>query len=345
MNTKNGDNAQNIIRFISESKDNLELMIQQPDAYEDRMKNLYTQYGFEDNYDQIHEFFSRIDDNYSDVLYSKNQGISTESWFNQKIELYNNEQSGFLPGFLKNVENEMKIEAGNSISSDQSTAKLEKFEAKKMVKSLFELIKFSTNLNTISSEKHQHNMSIFLDEELLAIQKAVESKIGNETDVIAKEFITLAMLNSQSQFSNSALQAYSATQVAAVVDSSYSIFKVGYHLATGTIRTSIMTEYLIDRAAARIEALIHVAGKSLGTKMGAKIGKVVGSVLGPTGATLGNYVGAAIGGMVGEKIARMASNGLQKITPILKEKANRIFEKVSNHASSLVNNVIEWIGR
>ena len=333
------------MRFISDSKNDLELMIQQPDTYEDGMKNLYTKHGFEDNYDQIHQFFSRIDDNYSDILSSKNQGISTELWLNQKFEVYNNEQSNFLPEFLENVENEMKVGIESSLSSDQSKKQQEKFEPKNKVKSIFDLIKFSTNLSVISNEKHQNSMSIILDEELVTFQKAIESKIGDETDVLAKEFITLAMLKSQSQFSNSALQAYSAIQVASVVDSSYSIFKVGYHLTIGTIRASDMTEYLIDRAAARIEALIHVAGKSLGTKVGAKLGKVVGSVLGPTGATLGNYVGAAIGGMVGEKIARMASSGLQKVIPVLKEKVNRFFEKASDQASSLVNHVIMWMGR
>lgn len=338
----NDQALQIVSHIVKESKQDLDLMIQKPDTYEHEIRKLYVKHGFEDKYDEVHDFFTRIEENHHTLLHHKSKGMSTSTWLHQQLAVYEEEDSNFLTELLITILQDMDIETQKGTFG--LTSQSGKTGSKSAVRSLFEAITLQTNLQIVSFEQFQKDVPNIVKSEIRAIQEAIKSNLGDPFDVPTKEFITLSMLKVQETSMDETLQSYRASQIASIVDSSYTILKVGYHLANGSVRMSDAMEYIVDRTASRLEALVHSTCKRASEKTGAFVGRIIGSAFGPAGVLLGKFVGTAIGGMIGEKMSNMISSGIHKIAPIVKEKINQGLEMVGGMIDTGVTKIKNFFG-
>lgn len=329
-------------KFIEESKEDLNFIVQNPENYQDGMRKLYSKHEFGDEYEEVHDFFVRVEENHKDLLHNKEKGIPTKSWLQQRLTVYSEEQPTFVHDLLENIEREIFLEVVDTSTSTETEVK--RGTAKSGVYSLMELLKLNTNMTIVDNEDFQTGVSDILNSEVRVIQESIRANIGDSFDIPVKEFITLGLLKVQEKSTDLTLQSLNASQIASMVDSSYTTLKVGYHLANGSMKMSSVTEYLVDRTASRIEALVCSTLKRTGEKTGAVVGRIIGGVLGPTGAVLGGFIGTSIGGMVGEKIGEKISEGIQKMVPIAKEKINQAFGKVSSAIGNGLNKIMSFLG-
>lgn len=290
-------------------------------------------------HDEVNAYFDRVDANYSEIQVYKEKGLSRNKWFEDKLDVYEKDN----PGFATNVTNAIQ-EAHNehlqNLGIDEKPQKVtapfvgvgKRITSKVLDKSFTENSYFDFIQTEVVYEQLEADK-----EPDAAIKRYFEEKIDFPYDNTFKKLGTAAVLRVQEQGKVGILKDKSPTDIAAIVDRTYTTAKVGYKIATGEMQASDATDYLIDRGVARVEAIIHNTAKKVGGHLGGKVGAALGSYFGPIGTTIGATIGKFLGEKAGEFIADKVSTGVKKFASYAKEKLGAVANKVSSTVSSGIN--------
>lgn len=303
--------------------------------------------------DEINSFFDRIDENMKEIKEGKEKSVSTARWFQNKLDDYQviaKDLPQELLGRLTEVNNESIGDLINEpFIREVDTIEYESIGKKIVSSKIIDLVKEDANIGIINNEITFDSLGEIVDTEIKSIKKYFDVEIDSPFDKSIKKVGTVAALKVQKTGNFKPFNDKSPTELAAIVDNTFTVAKVGYKIATGEIRASDATDYLIDRGAARLEAVVNQTCVKYGAMAGAKIGGVVGSVFGPAGTVVGTAIGKTVGAMAGQYVATKIGEGTKKIATKAKEVvgnvANKIGTTISNVGSSIssgIKSVLGW---
>ncbi|QQZ28940.1 hypothetical protein HMY34_09330 [Thiothrix subterranea] len=201
---------------------------------------------------------------------------------------------------------------------------------------LREDIKVNALLNAMALETIQ----VHGDKENTAAAAYFASGLGDATDSNFKKVVVTAVeIAKKKQLLPDALSNVSTVEMAAIVDKGLTGVKVAHKLATGELDPIAAVEYLIDRTAARVKAVVDTTCRTVGNKVGATIGGMIGSIFGPVGTALGTAVGGYVGEQAGQKVADFVNKGVEKVASAAKAVVRSAGKTVSSAASSVWSGV------
>lgn len=296
-------------------------------------------------YNEIYSFFERVDNNYNEIKLYKKTGISADIWLKEKLQGFEKSSPGIIEGVFTSFHKTYFEE--EQLSENNLNVK-NPFDMKIISKKVFNLVKYGTNIDILVTDEALSN-SLKDETETVAkpikiIKEAFDLPMGDTQDNRVKEILTIGTLKVQKKIPFKFIQDLETVQVASIVDTVYTTTKLGYKIMNGKMEIRDAVDYLVDRATARVEAVVHKTCVKYGTKAGAKVGGIVGGIFGPAGVAVGTVVGGAIGSLVGKTVAKSVAGGIQKIASVAKQKLENFGSKVSNATSNLVSSVKNLFG-
>jgi hypothetical protein len=300
----------------------------------------------------ISETIDAIDAAYLDIQAYKKKGLSLDIWLRDGLQ----NAVGHLPqaeqdqvaDAVRTAMNANNHALLNTLSdgaagTNQATDVVAKGFAD-LNKNVFGLelredIKVNALLNAMALETIQ----VHGDKENTAAGAYFASGLGDVTDSNFKKVVVTAVeIAKKKQLLPDALGKMSTVEIAAIVDKGLTGVKVAHKLATGELEPIAAVDYLIDRTAARIKAVVDTTCRKVGNKVGATIGATIGSIFGPVGTALGAAIGGWVGEQAGQKVADFVNKGVEKVASAAKSIVRSAGKAVSSALSSAKAWVSSW---
>lgn len=292
--------------------------------------------------EDINETMDRIEQNVKEIAQHKSMGYAVSKWIEDKIDAlqtqYAKEDSGEIPQLLDAIiseENNHLLKAFLPLLEGQETKTLDsyKFEdlnRKAVSNKLLEAFRQNTALSLISA-----NSAFTYDEDILnPLKDFVESKINDPADVIVKKVAATAAIKAAKLGYIKPLEGVLASAVTSIVDDALTRMKIGFKISNGEINIPDAVDVLIDRTAARVEAVVSHTCRKAGGFVGERVGQVLGSAFGPAGAAAGGIIGRVVGEYVGYEVGNKINAGIEKVSAAAKQICRDIYgtgkEMVSN---------------
>lgn len=286
--------------------------------------------------DEVNAFFNRVDLNYQDIQAYKINGLSRNKWFEDKLEQYDKEN----PGLATEITNSVQEHHNEYLKEVGSEENIKPFNVpftgvgKRIASKIFDkTFTENTYLDIIQTDEIYEAIDT-KNESNVATKRYFEEKLDSSYDQMFKRLGTAVVLRAKETGKINILKDKTPTDIAAIVDRTYTTAKVGYKIANGEMQASDATDYLIDRGVARVEAIIHNTAKKVGGQVGQKVGAALGIYLGPAGTAIGSTIGKFVGEQAGEFVAKKISTGVKKVASYAKEKIGSVANTVASAVSS-----------
>lgn len=325
--------------FLAQKEEQYETFLQKTyeDTYQEAEKGRAV-------YQEVNDYFDRVETNYADILTYKEKGMSRNKWFEDQLAGYEKQS----PGVAAHVVNAMQtshaetlLDLGAEQKQAPITAPFSGVGKRIMAQAFGQTVTESSYVNVLGTASTFEQM-VGATEAEPATKRYFEEKLDSPYDKTFKKVGTAAVIRVKESGKVKFLENKTPTEIAATVDRVYTTAKVGYKIANGDMQASDATDYLIDRTAARVEAGIHMAAKKVGGQLGEKAGAFVGAYFGPAGAAVGGMVGKVVGEMAGEVVAKKVSQGVQKVASVVKDKVGAVANKVGSAISSGLSRLKFW---
>ena len=294
-------------------------------------------------HNEVNDYFERVDSNYKEIIQYKEKGLSRNKWFEEKLAHY--EQ--LSPGSANEITNAIgaahqKHLKNYDVESLQKpvTVPFASVGKRIIMNSLDKSISENTYITMLETEQLFSNTESQNGDP--ATMRYFEETLDVPYDTSFKKLGTATVLRVQESGKVKLLEDKSPTEIAAIVDRTYTTAKVGYKIAKGELKASNATDYLIDRSVARIEAIVHRKAKEYVGKLGMHIGAALGSYFGPIGAAIGGTVGKVIGEKAEKFVAEKVTGGIKKVASYAKEKVDSIVNSIASTVSSVVGKIFSW---
>ncbi|MFK5710163.1 hypothetical protein [Lysinibacillus boronitolerans] len=294
--------------------------------------------------DEVNAYFNRVDSNYLEIQDYKLKGLSRNKWFEEKLEQYEQNHPGFATDITNSIQeahNKQLKDLGVEEDVQQISTPFSGVGKRIVSKVLDKSFTENAYLDFLQTDVIYDTVQADAEPEL-ATKRYFEEKLDSPYDKTFKKLGTAIVLRVQETGKLDILKDKTPTDIAAIVDRSYTTAKVGYKIATGEMQASDATDYLIDRGVARVEAIIHNTSKRVGGQVGQKLGAAVGSYFGPAGAAIGAKIGKLVGEKAGEFVAKKISTGVKKVASYAKEKVGSFVNTAVSVASSAWNTFKSW---
>lgn len=195
-------------------------------------------------------------------------------------------------------------------------------------------LKEELKLNTLLSAIALETVSTDSQQESTIAQAYFDAPLDAETDNDIKKVVAAAVeIAKKKNLLVEELNEASTIEITATVDAGLTSAKVAYKVEQKELEPIDALDYLIDKAAARVIAVVDVTCKTVGGNIGAKVGAVLGGLFNPAAAVLGAKVGRIIGAAAGKKVAEIVNAGVSIVASAAKtavrtvcETANRTWE-------------------
>lgn len=294
-------------------------------------------------YDEVQAYFSRVQQNYDALQAYKQTGKSSAKWFEDqltKLEQNMPQSAALVVNAMQDGHHEQLRAIGVETDDEpftQSYSGVGKRIATQLTRNVIEQ---HTYMNMLQTEEQFEALEV--KGENPAVVRYFNEQLDSPYDQTFKELGTAALIRVQQTDKIDVLKEKSPTELAAIVDRTYTVAKIGVKIATGDMQPSDATDYLMDRAYAQVETIIHHKAKEVGGNVGATVGAAIGAYFGPVGATVGGVVGRFVGEQAGAVVAKTVTTGLKKVVTYAKEKIGAVANKIGSAISSGVRSLFSW---
>jgi ACT domain-containing protein len=188
-------------------------------------------------------------------------------------------------------------------------------------------------LETVSTDDSQQESSI--------AQAYFDAPLDAETDNDVKKVVAAAVeIAKKKNLLAEELNQASTIETTATVDAGMTNAKVAYKVAQKELEPIDALDYLIDKAAARVIAVVDTTCKTVGGSIGASVGAVIGGLFSPAGAALGAKVGRVVGAAAGKKVAEIVNKGVSFVADVAKSAVRTVCEGVQSAGRKIAS----WLG-
>lgn len=290
---------------------------------------------------EVNDYFDRVNSNSLDLQLYKKQGFSRNKWIEDKLELYDKDNPGSaneITNLVQDYHNKYLKVIGveNNIKPlNTSFTGIGKRIASKIFDKIFTE---NTYIDIIQTDEIYKKINT-KNEPVFAIKRYFEEDIDSPYNEMFKKLGTAVVLRAQEKDKVNILKDKTSTDIAAIIDRTYTLAKCSYLIANNKMQPSEAIDGLIDFSTARVEAIIYNTAKKAGGQFGQKVGAALGTYFGPNGTAIGATIGKFIGERAGEFIANKISDGLNKIALYAKEKVGSFINKVGSYVSTSLNRI------
>lgn len=280
---------------------------------------------------KIVETIDAVDKAYRSLQDAKAQGSSREKWIHDQLadsvsKVPAEERESMIQGLATefgkaNGEVSSTLFGENVLEPALPVSNYEfaDLNARTIAKRIHQEIQDATLLGAISVDEG-FNLHINPDhQEVKAAKKFLDSALDSPTDAGFKKVVSGAVDITKRSGKIPTLQGKSPEEVSLIVEQGVTVAKLGYKVANGEFQPTDVTDYLIDKTAARVSTILKLVVSKTGMSYGTLIGASIGSVFSPAGAFVGAGVGAVIGAIAGEKVGKVLATGIKKVAHIAKE--------------------------
>lgn len=283
---------------------------------------------------------------YQDMQRYKNRGLSSSIWLRDNLDqvihvLPQTEQDAVIES-LKSAMTRGNSALLSSLTNNESEANLvdeltsNSFRDLNKIAisdNLKEEIKTNTLLNVLVFDRGESQINSI--DNNAAAQAFFSSPLNDAGDDDFKKVIATAMeIAKRKHLLNADLANISTVQMAAMADSGTSSAKAAYKVATGEVPVIDALDYLIDRAIARVSAVINVACQITV----ASVGALIGGVLGKDGMELGAEVGREVGAVAGAAVGELVTRGMVQVATV----AKTVIRDVIKVGKLVARKVLSW---
>lgn len=298
-------------------------------------------------YEQVNTFFKRMTTNHEAIQTYKQKGYTRNKWMEEKLSYYEQQH----PGVAASIVNTLQKNQADSVQSygiEQEaapyTAAYSGVGKKVAMQLLNDNLTAHTYVEGLKNEQVYHQLETDASSDAATV-RYFEAPLDSSYDELFKQVGTAVLLRLQKTGEMKWLENKTPTEIAAIVDKTYTYAKVCYKIAKGDMQASYATDYLIDRGVALLETLLHEKAGEVGGKMGEKVGGAIGAVFGPVGKAIGATLGKVTGEMAGHLIGEKLIEGVHKITSYAKEKIGAVANRLATAVTSKFNVATSSVGR
>jgi hypothetical protein len=287
---------------------------------------------------------------YQDIQRYKSRGLSLNIWLRDNLnktiqDLPQAEQDSIIEAVKSamnnsNVELFKRLNNGETninVIADLVSSSFTDLNKTAIANNLKEELQLNTLLTVIALE----NISTDSQQEYTAAQAYFDTPLDTETDNDIKKVVAAAVeIAKKKNLLSDELTKASTIQITATVDAGITATKIAYKVAQNELEPITAIDYLMDKAAAGVMAVIDVTCQVVGENVGAVVGDAFGGLVSPELATIGAEIGREIGTMAGKTVADFVNTGVA----IVATAAKSAVRTVCKVAQSAYNTVCSWLG-
>jgi hypothetical protein len=294
---------------------------------------------------------------YSDIQRYKSNGLSLTIWLRDNLnkaiqDLPQTEQDSIIEA-AKTAMNSGNVALFKQLSNGETDinviAELASSSFTDLNKDAIATnLKDELKLNTLLSAIALETVRTDSQQESTIAQAYFDAPLDAETDNDVKKVVAAAVeIAKKNKLLVEELNEASTIQITATVDAGLTSAKVAYKVEQRELEPIDALDYLIDKAAARVMAVVDVTCKTAGGNIGATVGAAIGGLFNPAAAVLGAKVGRVIGAAAGKKVSEIVNVGVSIVASAAKsavrtvcETASRAWEGVKSVGSTFAS----WLG-
>ncbi|MEI6336439.1 MAG: hypothetical protein WCS87_17925 [Methylococcaceae bacterium] len=303
---------------------------------------------------QISATINAISLAYSEIQRYKSNGLSLNIWLRDNLnkaiqDLPQAEQDSIIEA-AKTAMNSGNVELFKQLSNGETDinviAELASTSFTDLNKTaIASNLKEELKLNALLSAIALETVSTDSQQESTIAQAYFDTPLDAETDNDVKKVVAAAVeIAKKKKLLAEELNQASTIETTATVDAGLTSAKVAYKVEQKELEPIDALDYLIDKAAARVIAVVDSTCKTVGGNIGAKVGAALGGLFNPAAVVLGAKVGRVIGVAAGKKVAELVNTGVSVVANAAKtvvrsvcETAERAWEGVKSFGSSVKN--------
>ncbi len=265
---------------------------------------------------------------YRDIQTYKEKGLSLNIWLrdnlNKTIQTLPQAEQDSIIETVKLAMNTGNVELFKQLSNGETNinviANLASHSFTDINKtSIANNLKEELKLNTLLSAIALENISVDNHHQSAVVQRYFDSPLDTKTDRDVKKVVAAAVeIAKKKNLLSDELKDGSTTQIAATIDAGLTTAKVAYKVGQNKLEPIEALDYLIDKTAARVIAVVDTTCKTVAGNVGASIGAAIGGVFSPAGAVLGAKVGRVIGVAGGHQVAQIINGGVRLVASTAK---------------------------
>ncbi len=289
--------------------------------------------------EQISATIDAISLAYSEIQHYKSKGLSLHIWLRDNLNktiqnLPQAEQDSIIEA-AKTAMSSGNVELLKRISNGETDLKV---IAELASHSFIDLnkdaiainLKDELKLNTLLSAIALETVSTESNQESTVAKAYFEAPLDTETDNDVKKVVAAAVeIAKKKKLLTDELNETSTIETTATVDAGMTSAKVAYKVEQKQLEPIDALDYLIDKAAARVIAVVDSTCKTAGGNIGAKVGSVLGGLFNPAAAELGAKVGRVVGAAAGKKVAEIVNKGVNVVASAAKSVVRSVCETAS----------------
>jgi hypothetical protein len=286
---------------------------------------------------------------YSEIQRYKSKGLSLNIWLRDNLnkaiqDLPQTEQDSIIEA-AKTAMNNGNVELFKQLSNGETDinviAELASSSFTDLNKTAIATnLKEELKLNTLLSAIALETVSTDNQQESTIAQAYFDAPLDAETDNDVKKVVAAAVeIAKKKKLLAEELNQASTIETTATVDAGMTFAKVAYKVEQKQLEPIDALDYLIDKAAARVIAVVDTTCKTVGGNIGAKVGAALGGLFNPAAAVLGAKIGRVIGAVAGKKVAEIVNTGVS----IVASAAKSVVRTVCETAGRVYDTVRSWL--
>ncbi len=191
-------------------------------------------------------------------------------------------------------------------------------------------LKDELKLNTLLSAIALETVSTDSQQDSTVAQAYFDAPLDAKTDSDIKKVVAAAVeIAKKKNLLTEELNQASTIATTANVDAGMTTAKVAYKVEQQELEPIDALDYLIDKAAARVMAVVDTTCKTVGGNVGATVGAALGGLFNPAAAVLGAKVGRVIGAAAGKKVGELVNKGVNIVASAAKSAVRTVCETAS----------------
>lgn len=315
--------------------------------------------GSFDAIDSIHEY-------HKDIINAQNQGKSKLTWLRATIENITTIKDIQKIDEITHEVQSALIKSNNQHLSFLLNESVEIFFSqngkKKKTNDQRELlgdIQTNSLLTIVSTgqqfESFSQKLNFSPDKDILSIvTNFFEGELGDADESLITKLVAFGVMVADEEIPIEGIHDLDPTGIAVMVDTGFTLAKVGYKLSQGKISVQRAMEYMYERAISDTGVILGAMWKAKTLTAATTIGGTVGfAMAGPPGSVVGGTIGAVVGKMAGKVVNKGIKDGIKTIHHASKSKVSQIIEKtievakqagqkIKEGAQKMANSSLNW---
>lgn len=287
---------------------------------------------------------------YKDIQRYKSKGLSLNIWLRDNLnkaikDLPQAEQDTIIEaaktamnsGNVKLFKQLSNGETDINVIAELASSSFTDLNKDAIASNLKDELKLNTLLSAIALETVSTDDS---QQESTIAQAYFDTPLDAETDNDVKKVVAAAVeIAKKKNLLAEELNQASTIETTATVDAGMTSAKVAYKVEQKQLEPIDALDYLIDKAAARVMAVVDVTCQTAGGSIGAKVGKVLGGLFSPEAAKFGAKIGRVVGEVAGKKVAEFVNKGVSFVADVAKSTVRTVYEG----AKSIGRKIASWL--